>query len=135
MTKKELKQQVKDLYNALTSYIETSKNSEKHIKFIIKIAKLSKIIKNDLESREAIREIKKRKLTNKFIQTFDSFDIQEALEINIQEAMEKVKNNNFTTKEKNIIINEFRGCCPGFIKNIDTKLIKTYGEIYKEVSN
>lgn len=121
MNKKELKQQVKDLYHALNSYAEIGENSEKHIKFIIKMAKLSQMIRSDLERKEAVREIKKRKLTNKFIQTFNSFDIREALEINIKEAREKVKNNNFTTKEKNIIINEFEGCCPGFIKSIDTK--------------
>ncbi|MEG2985432.1 MAG: hypothetical protein RR835_12075, partial [Peptostreptococcaceae bacterium] len=72
----------------------------------------------------------------KFIQTFNSLDVEEALEIDREEARKKVKNNNFNTKEKNIIINTFKGCAPGFIRSIDTKEpIKEYGEIYKDGSN
>lgn len=131
MTKKELNLQVKDLYEVLNFYIKNVENSEKHIEFIIKMAKLSKIIKMQLEDREAVREIKKRKLTNDFIKIFDSSEVEEALEIDIKEARRKLKNNDFTVKERNIIMNTFRGCAPGFIKSIDTKNpIKTYGEVY-----
>lgn len=123
MSKKELKLQIKDLYEVLNFYIENVENSEKHINYIIQMAKLSQIIKRSLENRESIREIKKRKLTNEYIRKFNSFDIHEALNISKKEANKKIRNFDFTTKEKNIIMNTFNGCAKDFLIKQNTKAI------------
>lgn len=113
MNKKELKHQVKDLYNELNECID---HSPSVVEFILKIAKSSKIIRESLNSKANAREIKRRKLTNEYIKRFNSFDIHEALEINMKKANEKLKNFDFTTKEKNIILNSFCGGAESFLK-------------------
>lgn len=110
---KELEVQIKDLNEVLLDCIKISPNLPENI---IEIAKSHYFLRSALENREAVREIKKRRLLNKFVQTFDSSEVEEALKIDKKEARRKVKDNDFTTRERNIIMNKFRGCAPGFIK-------------------
>lgn len=121
MNKKELKKQVKDLYEALNFEIENVKEGDKFVRTIINIAKKSPIIKYKLEASSGIREIKRRRLTNEYIKRFDSFDIHEALNIEIKEAKKKLKKFDFTVKEKNIILNQFSGVAPSFLKEYNNK--------------
>ncbi len=79
------------------------------------------MVERKIEGREGVREIKKRRLTNEFIKTLETFDVHEALEIDIKEARKKLKNFDFTTKEKNIITNKFRGDIPSFLKEFASK--------------
>lgn len=123
MNKKELKKQVKDLYEALNFEIENVTEGDKFARTIINIAKKSPIIKYKLEAKEGIREIKRRKLTNEYIKIFDSFDIHEALNIEIKEAKKKIKNFDFTTKEKNIILKEFSGEAKSFLDRYNGEVI------------
>ena len=58
MNKKELKHQVKDLYEEL---IECIDHSPSLVECILKIAKSSKYIKSKLNNRRHMREIKRRK--------------------------------------------------------------------------
>lgn len=113
MDKKELKHQVKDLYNVLIECIEHSPNvTEK----IINITKVHSYIRHKVDSGIYLREIKRRKLTNDFIKAHRSFDIHEALNIDIKEARKKLKKLDFTIKEKNIILNSFCGGAESFLK-------------------
>lgn len=121
MNERELKQQVKDLCSALNFCIESMSGADEYISLIIKFAKIEPNTKFKLESIEGVREIKKRKLTNEYIKRFDSFDIQEALNISIKEAKKKIKNFDFTVKEKNIILNNFKGGSQIFLRE--------YGEV------
>ncbi len=123
MNKKELKKQIKDLYEALNYEIENVKEGDKIVRMIIGFSKISPIIKYKLEAKEGIREIKRRKLTNEYIKRFDSFDIHEALNIEIKEAKKKIKNFDFTTKEKNIILNRFSGVAKDFLDRYNGEVI------------
>lgn len=123
MNKKELKKQIKDLYEALNYEIENVKEGDKIVRMIIGFAKISPIIKHKLEAKEGIREIKRRKLTNEYIKRFNSFDIHEALNIEIKEAKKKIKNFDFTTKEKNIILKEFSGEAKSFLDRYNGEVI------------
>lgn len=123
MNKKELKKQVKDLYEALNFYIDNVNDSSKYIEFIIKISKTSSIVKDYLEAREGMREIKRRKLTNEYIKRFGSFSIHEALNIEIKEARKKIKNFDFTIKEKNIILKTFNGGAKDFLDRYNGEVI------------
>lgn len=115
MNKKELRNQVKDLYEVLNYALENMTGADKSIETIIKLTKINPVLKYKLESKENIREIKKRKLTNEYIKRFNSFDIHEALDIEIEDAKKKVKNFDFTTKEKNIILEKFSGGAKNFL--------------------
>ena len=123
MNKKELKKQVKDLYEVLNYAIEKINGEDKFVRMIINIAKKSSTIKYKLEAKEGIREIKRRKLTNEYIKRFNSFDIHEALNIEIKEAKKKIKNFDFTTKEKNIILNRFSGEAKSFLDRYNGEVI------------
>ncbi|WP_288222521.1 hypothetical protein [uncultured Clostridium sp.] len=123
MSKRELKQQVKDLCEVLNFCIDNMSGADKYIKTIINIAKIYPNAKWKLESMECMREIKKRKLTNEYIRKFDNLDIQEALKISKKEASKKIKDFDFTTKEKNIIMNTFKGCAKGFLLKHEKKAI------------
>ena len=116
MNKKELKHQVKDLYEEL---IECIDHSPSLVECILKIAKSSKYIKSKLNNRRHMREIKRRKLTNEFIKTHRPFDIHEALNIDIKEARKKFENFDFTIKEKNIILDTFKGGAEIFLNRYD----------------
>ena len=115
---KELELQIKDLNEVLLECLNHSPNVPESL---IKIVKSNNGLKIMLEGREGVRELKKRRLTNKYIKTLGAFDIHEALEIDIKEARKKLKNFNFTIKEKNIIIKRFRGGVPSFLKNFKSK--------------
>lgn len=115
MNKKELRNQVKDLYEVLNYALENMTGADKFIETIIKLTKINPVLKYKLEAKEGIREIKRRKLTNEYIKKFNSFDIHEALNIEIKEAKKKIKNFDFTTKEKNIILKEFSGGAKDFL--------------------
>lgn len=118
MSRKELEYQVKDLNNILLGCIE---HSPSLVESIIKLSKMHGFIKHRLNSDMYLREIKKRKLIDKYIKTFDSFDIHEALNIGTKEAKRKLINFDFTTKEKNIILENFKGGAKSFIEK--------YGEV------
>lgn len=113
MNKTELKHQVKDLYNELNECID---HSPSIVKFVLNMAKISNTIERSLNNKANAREIKRRKLINEYIKTFNNFDIHEALEIDMKEARKKIKNFDFTTKEKNIILNRFCGGAERFLK-------------------
>ena len=73
-------------------------------------------------------EHKKRKLEDGFIKTFTIEYIQETLRIDIEEAVIKVRNYDFTIKN---IINSFKGYAPVFISSLNmSEILNTYGEIY-----
>lgn len=114
MSEKELEYQVKDLNNVLLECVE---HSPKLVESIIKLSKMHGFIKHKLDSRACLREIKKRKLTNEYIKQFNSFDIKEALKIETKDAKRKCKDFDFTTKEKNIILNKYMGDSKSFILN------------------
>lgn len=80
---KNLERQIKDLSEILLEHLNHSPSIPKNL---ISIAKMQPSIRMSLDNREAVREIRKRKLTNKFIQTFNSLDVEEALEIDREEA-------------------------------------------------
>lgn len=111
-SKKELKKQVRYLNEILLKSIE---HSPEIVESAIKFTRLIWYIDEEFKSIESIQEIKKRKLVDIFIRKFDSLDIREALEIDIQEAENKLKSLNFTTKEKNIVLNKFRGDTKNFL--------------------
>lgn len=115
MNNVELKHQIKDLNKVLNRYIDNVENGEKHIEYIITVAKLSPIIKTYLDNMESVRNIKKRKLVNEFIKTLSPFDIHEALDIEVKAVREKIKKNDFSLKEKNIILNTFAGSVSIFL--------------------
>ncbi|MEG2985423.1 MAG: hypothetical protein RR835_12030, partial [Peptostreptococcaceae bacterium] len=83
---KNLERQIKDLSEILLEHLNHSPSIPKNL---ISIAKMQPSIRMSLDNREAVREIRKRKLTNKFIQTFNSLDVEEALEIDREEARKK----------------------------------------------
>ena len=120
MDKKELKRQIKDLNEVLIQYAE---HSPSIVEFVLKIVTVNKSIERGLDNRKYKREIKKRKLTDQYIKTFNSFDIHEALNINIKEARKKLKNFDFTIKEKNIILDTFNGGAERFLKRYDGEVI------------
>lgn len=120
MNKKELKHQVKDLYNELNECID---HSPRIVEFVLKVAKASKTIECELNNGIYMREIKRRKLTNDFIKTCNHFDIHEALNIDIKEARKKLKNFDFTIKEKNIILDTFKGGAERFLNRYDGEVI------------
>ncbi len=120
MDKRELKHQVKDLYNELNKHIDYS---PKLVEFVLKMTKLNKEIRFKLDNKASLREIKRRKLTNEYIKKFNSFDIHEALNIEIKEAKKKIKNFDFTTKEKNIILNRFSGGAKNFLDRYNGEVI------------
>lgn len=113
MNKAELKRQVKDLYEVLNKLI---KYSPKTVEFVVKVATVSEKVQSGLENKSNIREIKKRRLTDNFIKDLYPFDIHEALNIEIKDARKKLENFDFTTKEKNIILNTFSGNIKYFLK-------------------
>ena len=120
MTKKELKAKVRDLYEVLNCFIDTYQNDEyvvNYINHILIVSKINHVVERKIECREAVREIQKRKLKNEYIKTLEAFDVHEALGIDIKEARKKLKNFDFTTKEKNMIINKFKGGVSEFLKN------------------
>jgi len=114
MNKTELKYQVKDLYNELNECIEHSPNI---VKFVLKMAKISEHIESSLDNGINAREIKRKKLIDEFIKTHKPFDIHEALNIDIKEARKKLRYFDFTTKEKNIILNRFKGGAKSFLNS------------------
>lgn len=118
MNKTELKHQIKDLYNVLNECVE---HSPSIVKFVIKMAMASKYIEIKLNARAHMREIKRNKLTNDFIKKHKPFDIHEALNIDIKEAREKLKNFDFTAQEKNIILNKFCSDAESFLTNISNR--------------
>lgn len=120
MNKKELRQQVKDLYNGLIECIEHSPSVAEDI---INITKIHSKIKFEIDNGIYLREIKRRKLTNEFIKTHRPFDIHEALNIDIKEARKKLKNFDFTIKEKNIILDSFKGEAENFLNRYDGEVI------------
>lgn len=120
MDKKELKHQAKDLYNVLIECIEHSPDLAKSI---INRTKVNSHIRNRVDSGIYMREIKRRKLTNDFIKSHEAFDIHEALNIDIKEARRKLKKFDFTTNEKNIILNTFKGGAESFLNRYDGEVI------------
>ena len=120
MDKKELKHQAKDLYNVLIECIEHSPGLAESI---INITKIHSHIRHRIDNGIYLREIKRRKLTNDFIKTHRPFDIHEALNIDIKEARKKLKNFDFTIKEKNIILSKFYGGAESFLKKYDGEVI------------
>lgn len=120
MDKKELKHQAKDLYNVLIEYIEHSPSLAESI---INITKIHSHIRHKIDSGIYLREIKRRKLTNDFIRKHKPFDIHEALNIDIKEARKKLKNFDFTIKEKNIILDTFCGGAESFLKEYNGEVI------------
>ena len=116
MNKKELKNQAKDLYNVLIECIEHSPNLAENV---INITKIYGHIKYKIDSGIYLREIKRRKLQNEFIKTHRPFDIHEALNIDIKDARKKLKNFDFTIKEKNIILDSFKGGAESFLNRYD----------------
>ncbi|SCI53557.1 Uncharacterised protein [uncultured Clostridium sp.] len=120
MNKKELKHQVKDLYNELNECIE---HSPRIVEFVLSMAKVSNKIERELNNGIYMREIKRRKLTNDFIKELIPYDIHEALDIEIKEARKKLKNFDFTIKEKNIILDTFKGGAERFLNRYDGEVI------------
>lgn len=115
----ELKHQVKDLNSILLECIDHSPNL---VESIIKLVKVHGHIKRKLNNEIYLREIKKRKLTNEYIKTFNTFDIKEALEIDKEEAKKKLKKSDFTIREKNIILNKYKGGVERFLEEYKVKL-------------
>lgn len=109
----ELKHQVKDLNNILLECIEHSPNL---VESLLKLVKVHGYIKHKLNNEIYLREMKKRKLTNEYIKTFNVFDIKEALEIDKKEAKKKLKSFDFTIREKNIILNKYKSGAERFLK-------------------
>lgn len=120
MNKTELKHQVKDLYNVLLECIEHSPNVTESI---LNITKRHGFIEQKIDNGIYLREIKRKKLENEFIKTHRPFDIHEALSIDIKEARKKIKNFDFTTKEKNIILNTFSGGAKTFLDRYDGEVM------------
>lgn len=120
MDKKELKRQIKDLNEVLIEYAE---HSPSIVEFALKIVTVEKNIERKLNNRKYKREIKRRKLTNDFIKARRPFDIHEALNIDIKEARKKLKNFDFTIKEKNIILDTFCGEAESFLKEYNGEVI------------
>ena len=106
MDKKELKRQIKDLNEVLIEYAE---HSPSIVEFALKIVTVEKNIE--------------RKLTDQYIKRFNTFDIHEALNIDIKEARKKLKNFDFTIKEKNIILDTFYGGAESFLKEYNGEVI------------
>lgn len=120
MDKKELKRQIKDLNEVLIEYAE---HSPSIVEFVLKMVTISKNIERKLNNRKYKREIKRRKLTNDFIKARRPLDIHEALNIDIKEARKKLKNFDFTIKEKNIILDTFCGEAESFLKEYNGEVI------------
>ena len=120
MDKKELKRQIKDLNEVLIEYAE---HSPSIVEFALKIVTVEKNIERALDNEKCKREIKRRKLTNDFIKARRPFDIHEALNIDIKEARKKLKNFDFTIKEKNIILDTFYGGAESFLKEYNGEVI------------
>ena len=120
MDKKELKRQIKDLNKVLIEHIE---HSTSVVEFVLKMVTISKNIEGALDNEKYKREIKRRKLTNDFIKARRPFDIHEALNIDIKEARKKLKNFDFTIKEKNIILDTFYGGAESFLKEYNGEVI------------
>lgn len=111
-SKKELKKQVRYLNEVLLKNIEYNPGI---VESAIKFTRVIWYIDEEFKARENIQEIKKRKLVDMFMRKFESIDIQEALEIDKKEAESKLKSLKFTTKEKNIILQYFRGDAERFL--------------------
>lgn len=112
MTKEEAKEKIEILSSALNWYVNYT-GSTKLPEAIICIVKSKEIIKKDMEMQEqkykAVKELKKLNLVDEFISTCNSFDIHEALEISKRKATYKLKNFDFSEKEKDIILKKYRG--------------------------
>lgn len=113
MDKKELKKQIKDLNEVLNKMVEYYPDG---VKFALDVIKINFTINHEMEARFCVREIKRRKLTNKFIKKFDVYDIHEGLEIDKKLAKKKLENFDFTTKEKNALLKKYRGDAISFLR-------------------
>lgn len=113
MDKKELKKQIKDLNEVLNKMVEYYPNG---VKFALDAVKIDFHINHEMKARICVREIKRRKLTNKFIEKFEADDIHEGLDIDIKLAKKKLENFDFTTKEKNALLKKYRGDAINFLR-------------------
>lgn len=112
MDKKELKKQIKDLNEVLNKMVEYYSDD---VEFALKIIKIDFNINREMERRFYTREIKRRKLTNKFIKRLCVYDVHEGLDIDMKLARKKLKNFDFTTKEKNILLENYSGGAKSFL--------------------
>ena len=106
MTQKEIKEKIEILYKALNWCADNQLSSE-IVEHLFETTKKYGNLGFYIKGLEAIEEMKKLNLVDNFINTCNSFDISEALEISKRKATYKLKNFNFTDKEKDIILNTY----------------------------
>lgn len=117
MKTQELQNQIKDLNTTLLTLLESSPSNVLGAIELLKC--MSPTINRKMRIEKSKRLLEENNLIDEYIKTLNSFDIHQALNITRKEANKKIKSFNFTTEEKNKIINAFRGVIPSFLEKFN----------------
>lgn len=119
-----LKEQVKELYEAINTFIDSCPAD---VKTIIESAKLTTVVGRYLRNYDYERKLKTLNLTDEFIKELDYRDIQEKINIDKKEVKRKVREFDFTEYEKDILISGFSGCIKSFLDRHQQQFNKKVG--------